>query len=224
MITEEQLKNALPAKFKSLSTEELSNKLNQVSNDPFFAERFRENLLSYTNVLQDSRYSIDEYINAVGYVSYRLMGYNKEESYKRTFPQRYAQLIVLGKKPNEISPYITAYNKTKLVNQLMEQAMIPSWVLNQEFYQEAINKNVSLMRTAKSEKVQQMAAESLLKYLGKPESKDMPMINIDLRENNGLDDLKRSIAELAQTQKDLIQKGMPTKVIAEQVIVRDEDE
>ena len=59
MITEEQLKNALPAKFKSLSTEELSNKLNQVSNDPFFAERFRENLLSYTNVIITNRSTAD---------------------------------------------------------------------------------------------------------------------------------------------------------------------
>lgn len=224
MITEQDIKNTLPAKFKNLTTQELSDKLNSITTDSEFAERFRENLISYTNILQDSRYSIDDYINAVAFVSYRLMGYNKEESYQRTFPQKYATFKALGKQANEISPYVTAYSKTKLVNQILEQAMIPSWILNQEFYQEAINKNVSLMRTARSEKVQQMAAESLLKYLAKPEKTDMPLINIDLRKDSGLDELKRSIAELAQTQKDLIMKGMPTKEIAEQIIVRDEDD
>ena len=72
------------------------------------------------------------------------------------------------------------------------------------------------MRTARSEKVQAMAADSLLKHLARPEAKDAPMINIDLRQGSGLDELKDAISSLARKQKELIEQGVATKEIAEQ--------
>lgn len=215
MITTDQLKEALPAPLKTFATAELAQKIDQIANDPLIANQIKENFISYTNVLQEGKYKMDDYLNAVTYVSFKLMGYSNQDAYIKTFPNRYAQLMVTGK---DISPYVSAYHKGKLVNRIMEQSMIPSWVLNQDAYQEAINKNVQLMRTAKSEKVQAMAADSLLKYLSRPEVKDAPLINIDLRQSSGLDELKNAITSLAQKQKEMIQEGMTTKSIAEQDI------
>ena len=72
------------------------------------------------------------------------------------------------------------------------------------------------MRTAKSEKVQAMAADSLLKHLAKPETNDAPLISIDMRKDSGLDELKAAITSLAQKQKEMIESGVPTKTITEQ--------
>ena len=123
-----------------------------------------------------------------------------------------------------MSPYVAAYHKNKLVNSIMEQAVIPTWLLNQDAFQSAINKLVDLMSNARSEKVQAMSADSLLKHLAKPEVKDTPMINIDMRQNSGLDELKSAIASLAQKQKELIESGVSTKEIAEQKIYEQTEE
>lgn len=216
MITEEQLKSALPPKLRTFASRELADKIDKITTDPEYAENIKENFLAYTNVLQEGRYKLDDYLNAVAYVSFKLMGYTNEEAYFRTFPDRYALLKAQGKTSRDISPYVAAYHRGKLVNKIMEQSLIPSWILNQDAYQEAINKNVQLMRTAKSEKVQAMAADSLLKHLAKPEVNDAPMINIDMRQGSGLDELRSAITSLAKKQKELIEGGVSTKEIAEQ--------
>lgn len=216
MITAEQLKSALPSKLRTFASQELAEKIDKITTDPGYAENIKENFLAYTNVLQEGRYKLDDYLNAVAYVSFKLMGYTNEEAYFRTFPDRYALLKAQGKTSRDISPYVAAYHRGKLVNKIMEQSLIPSWILNQDAYQEAINKNVQLMRTAKSEKVQAMAADSLLKHLAKPEVNDAPLINIDMRQGSGLDELKEAITSLAKKQKELIEGGVSTKEIAEQ--------
>lgn len=217
-ITTEQLKEALPQPLRTFATVELAQKIDQVAKDPIIANQIKENFIGYTHVLQEGKFKMEDYLNAITYVSFKLMGYSNQEAYIKTFPDRYAQLLVMGKTEKDISCYVRAFHKGKLVNRIMEQSMIPSWILNQDAYQEAINKEVTLMRTAKSEKVQAMAAEALLKYLSKPESKDVPLINIDMRENSGLDELKSAITSLAQKQKELIEGGVSTKFIAEQDI------
>lgn len=211
-----QLKESLPPALRTFATEDLANKIDRITTDPVYAEHIKENFLSYTNVLQEGRYKLEDYLNAVSYVSFKLMGYTNREAYFRTFPDRYAQLVAKGKTDKDISSYVSAFHKGKLVNRIMEQSMVPSWILNQDAYQEAINKNVSLMRSAKSEKVQAMAADSLLRHLSKPEVNDAPLINIDMRQGSGLDELKAAISSLALKQKELIQSGMSTKDIAEQ--------
>ena len=215
-ITEEELKQALPPALRTFASEELATKLDNITKDKHYAETIRQNFLSYTNVLQEGKYKTEDYFNAVAYVSFKLMGYNNTDAYARTFPDRYALLKAQGKTQQDISPYVAAYHRNKLVNKIMEQSIIPSWILNQDAYQEAINVNVRLMKSAKSEKVQAMAADSLLKHLAKPETNDAPLISIDMRKDSGLDELKAAITSLAQKQKEMIESGVPTKTITEQ--------
>ena len=106
----------------------------------------------------------------------------------------------------------------KLVNKILEQTLVPTWVLNQDIYQKAINTQAELMVTSKSEKVRAMAADSLLTHLAKPE-KAGPLVNIDMTANTGLDDLKETICKLAEMQQNMIRSGKAsTKEIAEQQI------
>ena len=108
--------------------------------------------------------------------------------------------------------------KNKLVNAILEQSLVPIWVLNQDVYQAAINKQAYLMRNAKREDVQQKAADSLLNHLKKPEATAM-QLNLNVEESTGLKDLKEQLTQLAQTQKELIQGGMQTKAIAHMDII-----
>lgn len=215
MITVEELQTCLPSNLKSAATQSLADKVNQIAADPDVAEQITRNFVTLTSVLQDGRYKLDDYMNAVQYVSYKLMGMSNLEAYTHTFPKRYQRLVAKGASDKDISAYVAGYNKGKLVGQLLEQAAIPVWVLNQGVYQEAINRQAYLMNHADSEKVQTEAANSLLTHLKRPETKQVEL-SIDVAESDGMREMKDTLAKLAQTQIDLIEKGVNTQKIAHQ--------
>lgn len=63
-----------------------------------------------------------------------------------------------GVSEKDQSSYISAYHKSKLVNLIFEQTLIPIHILNAPLLQQAINVQAELMLTANSEKVRSDAA------------------------------------------------------------------
>lgn len=218
VLTREQVEKALPANLKSDATQALTDQVNMIVTDPIVAESVRNNFISYTSVLKEGRFKLQDYLNAVVYVSFKLMGYNNQEAYQRTFPQRYQSLLAKGTSPKDISAYVAAYHRGKLVNLIMEQTLTPHWVLNQDIYQKAINVQADLMLNANSEKVRSDAANSLLTHLAKPKD-TAPSIQIDINESSGMTELKDMLARMAQKQQELIQAGVGTKEIAAQALI-----
>ena len=139
-----------------------------------------------------------------------------------TFPNRHATLVAAGKTKKEISAYVAAYSKGKLVQAILEQAVIPVWLYNQDVYQKAINVQAKLMITAESELVRTQAANSLLTHLAKPKD-SVPLINIDMRPSSGMTELQDMLAALAEKQVNLINQGMTAKDIAAQRLVERKD-
>ena len=218
-ITKELVARALPGNLKSAATDQLADMINQISADPLIAEQIRENFLSYASVLKEGKFKVEDYLNAVAYCSYKLMGDSNQDAYFKTFPQRYANLVAAGRTPKEISAYVSAYAKGQLVNRIMEQTLVPSWVLNQHMYQAALNTQFKLMTNEDvSPKVRSDAADSLLTHLAKP-TEAGPLINIDMGETSGMNELKDALARMAQQQQTLINAGVSTKEIAAQDIV-----
>ena len=218
-ITKELVARALPGNLKSAATDQLADMINQISADPLIAEQIRENFLSYASVLKEGKFKVEDYLNAVAYCSYKLMGDSNQDAYFKTFPQRYANLVAAGRTPKEISAYVAAYAKGQLVNKIIEQTLVPSWVLNQHMYQAALNTQFKLMTNEDvSPKVRSDAADSLLTHLAKPKEAG-PLINIDMGETSGMNELKDALARMAQQQQTLINAGMTTKEIAAQDIV-----
>ena len=218
-ITKELVARALPGNLKSAATDQLADMINQISADPLIAEQIRENFLSYASVLKEGKFKVEDYLNAVAYCSYKLMGDSNQDAYFKTFPQRYANLVAAGRTPKEISAYVSAYAKGQLVNKIMEQTLVPSWVLNQHMYQAALNTQFKLMTNEDvSPKVRSDAADSLLTHLAKPKEAG-PLINIDMGETSGMNELKDALARMAQQQQVLINAGVSTKEIAAQDIV-----
>lgn len=218
MLTRDQLEQALPPNLKGAATQQLTDRINNVVTDPIVAEQIKENFVSYTSVLKDGRFKTDDYLSAVTYVSYKLMGLSNQDAYMRTFPKRYQALLAKNTSSKDIAAYVSAYNKGKLVNLILEQTLVPSWVLNQDIYQKAINTQLELMTTAQSEKVRTEAANSILTHLKRPEVKSINL-NLGTQENSGLAELKGMLTQLAEKQIEAIQSGTPTQLIAAQPII-----
>lgn len=215
MITIDDVKKALPGHLKTAATQELVDMVNQLSTDPEAAEAIRDNFLGHTSVLKEGKFKIEDYANAAAYVSFRMMGYNKQESYARTFPARYQAMTARGLSSKDIAAHVAGYNGNKLVNLIMDQAMIPVHVMNFDVYQRAVNEQLSIMINAKSEMVRMQAANSLLTHLKPPERKHVELA-ITMPENSGMTELKDMLTNLANQQIAMIAAGASTRDIAHQ--------
>jgi hypothetical protein len=216
--TVDEVRAALPANLKQAATQDLTDKLNSAVLDPEIAQHIRDNFISYVGILKDGKFKTEDYLNAVTYVSFKLMGYSNREAYEKTFPERMAAHLMKGTSQKDLSAYVAAYAKGRLVNLIYEQTMIPTWVLNQDAYQKAINTQVEIMTTSPSDLARTQAANSVLTHLKKPEVKEF-QINIDQKEHSGMKELTGLLTELAQKQMDAINAGTPTALIASQPIV-----
>lgn len=205
------LKKALPDKYKKGISQELLDNINQTLADPDLHEEYRNNFVSYISVLNNGKYKIDDYISAVKYCTHKLMGNTNTDSYIKTFPDRYNDMLQKGYSAKTISSFVTNYNKGKLVNLIMEQSMIPTWVINQDLHQKAINVLADLMMNANSEKVRADSANSLLVHLKPPEVKKVEL-DIGVKANKEIDDMKNLLAELSAKQKSLIDNGVVSVV------------
>lgn len=218
MLTKAVVEKAVPANFKNNVTQQFVDDINTCLSDPIMAEQVQENFIHYTGVLKDGKFKMEDYLRAVIYVSLKLTGMSNQDAYVRTFPQRYADLVARGVTSKDISAYVSIYNKGKLVNLITEQAMIPTWVLNQHIFQQAINVQADLMLTAQSEKVRVEAANSILTHLKRPEAVKA-QLDVNIKDTSGMTELKDTLSRLAQQQQNLITQGVPTREIAAQSIV-----
>jgi hypothetical protein len=222
-LTVDQFKDALPDKVKKSINQELIDQINTTLSDPEMYEAYRDNLLSYTRVMADGRFKVSEYVNAVKYVSHKLMGATNIEAYSKTFPDKMVRFNAQGVSSKDIASYVTAYNKSKLVNLIFEQTLIPSYVLNQDLYQRALNVQADLMISAKSEKVRSDAANSLLTHLKMPETQKVEL-DVKVKEDSSISQLRQATLELARQQRLAMEAGaMNAQQVAHSKVVVDVD-
>lgn len=205
-LTVEQFRQALPDKVKKSLNQDLIDQINGTLGDPEMYEAYRDNLLSYTSVMRDGKFKIEGYVSAVKYVSHKLMGCSNIDAYIKTFPDKYQRFVDQGVASKDIASYVTAYNKSKLVNLIFEQTLIPSYVLNQDLYQKALNVQAELMVGAKSEKVRSDAANSLLTHLKMPETNKIEL-DVTVKEDSAINALRASTFELVSQQRLMLQAG-----------------
>ncbi|MCM2973736.1 hypothetical protein [Larsenimonas suaedae] len=205
-LTIDQFKAALPPKVKKSVNQELIDRINRTLSDPELHEAYRDNLLSYTRVMAEGKFRVSQYIDAVKYVSHKLLGCTNLDAYSKTFPEKMMRFTVMGTSDKDISSYVSAYNKSKLVNLIMEQTLVPSWILNQDLYQKALNVQADLMISARSEKVRSDAANSLLTHLKQPETQKVEM-DVNVKQDSSIQALRDATMELAARQRMAIQAG-----------------
>lgn len=205
MLTLKQVQETLPANYRNNMTQDMVNQLNALSSDPEEARYMRDNFLTFSQVLQEGRFKVGEYVRAVMYVSHKIMGRSNLESYKLTFPDRYADQVNAGKAPKDIASLVTAYNKGLLVTKITERAIVPTWILNQDMFQAAIQTQYELMTDVTvSDKVRSDAANSLLTHLKKPEAHKAEL-KIDIAVNDGMAALEKELVDMSRMQRTLIE-------------------
>ena len=171
--------------------------------------------------MADGKFKITSYLDAVRYVSFKLMGLTNIESYRRTFPDKIKRFQAQNVEAKQIAAYVTAYHKSKLVSMLMEQTLVPSYVLNQDLYQKALNVQADLMISAKSEKVRSDAANSILTQLKPPETQKVEL-EVGVKEDSSIAQLRQATLDLVAEQRKMLQAGaVNAKEIAEKSILVD---
>lgn len=215
MLTLTEVQDSLPAGQKGHITQDMVDQLNCLSKDPEEARYIRDNFISFSQVLSEGRFKLGDYVRAVMYVSHKVMGKSNLDSYKATFPDRYKQMVADNRSSKDIASYVAAYNKGKLVNLIYERSMIPTWVLNQDVWQSAINTQYSIMNDVSvSDKVRVEAANSLLTHLKKPEV-NKAELKVDIGMNDGMKALEQRLGEMAEMQMKTIQgKSMTVEDVA----------
>ena len=58
LLTVEQFRQVLPDKFKKTVNQEFIDQVNQTLADPLMYENYRDNLLSYTHVMRDGKFTL----------------------------------------------------------------------------------------------------------------------------------------------------------------------
>ena len=218
-ITKEQLAGAVPDKrFRKHITNDIVDLINSEP-DSELRRVFRDNTLSYASVLSQGKYSMAAYVNAVKFVSLKLMGDVSSVAYGKVFPDRYQALIDRGASTSYIASFADNYSKNVLITRIFEQTLVPTHILNAGLYQEAINKQAELMRTARSEMVQQKAADSLMERLAPPAT--VSKIELGINYNNDLiTDLRNTTLALATQQARMIMnKQLSAQEVAHSEII-----
>lgn len=204
-LTKDMLAGSVPDKrFRKYITDDVVNVINSEP-DSELRRVFRDNTLTYTNVLATGRYSLAAYIHAVKFVSLKMLGDSSAVAYSKVFPDRYQGLVSKNTSGSQIASFADNYSKNALVVKIMERTMVPTHILNAGIYQEAINVQADLMVNAKSELVKQKAAESLLSNLKAPET---AKIEIGVTYSNDIvEDLRATTRALATQQMKMIMGG-----------------
>lgn len=220
-MTEEEFKLALPPQMKRNVNTQLIDRINSILTDDVERDSFRDNIVGMSYILKEGKFKLDNYVSAVRYVGFSMMGKKNQESYALTFPDKIRDWNLAGKSAKDISAAVAIYNKSKLVNLVREAAMIPACIYNADVFQEAINTQATLMRTANSEKVRSDAANSLLTHLKPPEVKKVEL-DIGVKQDSAIAALRDTTAKLVAEQRAMIGSGqLSAQGIAEQKITSD---
>ena len=99
--------------------------------------------------------------------------------------------------------------------------MIPTYILNQDVFQEAINVQRKLMLDPTVKPlVRCQAAKALMDTLKPPEVKQMELA-VSVKETDTVTELRKATTELAKAQIDALRKGGSLEAILNSKIVQD---
>lgn len=171
-------------------------------------EVYRDNIIGYMAVLTDpdSKVRVGDYLNAVKYVTNKLAGLSNKDAYKLAFPERVERIIKGGGTEKDISAFVSMYTKSKLVVKMLQQSLVPTYLVNADLWQEALNVEATLMREARSEKVRSDAAAKILDVLKPPEAAKLE-IDIGIKQDSSVSELREAARELAKAQRLALENG-----------------
>lgn len=218
-LNQTEVMNALPAHLRTLVTPSFVTKLNNMAADPLVGEEMERNFITYSKVLMDGRYKTEDYLSAISYTTYKLLGHTNQDAYSYTFPDRIRTMTAQGYDKQKISSYVAAYHKGKLVSAILEQAIIPAFVMHQGKFHAAIGVLADIaLDTGALNKDRVAAADSLVRNLTPPQTKEINL-NLGVQDASGMGEMRQMLADMAAQQREFILQGGDVKQIAETPLI-----
>lgn len=219
-LNQESFDLVLPKNMRGRVNDAVMEKIVAICDDEGMAETIKENIISYTSVLSDGKFNIHDYLNAIKYSTYKLIGDTNTMAFSKTFPEKMLKWKTEGRHQKEVARYTTGYNQSKLVTLIMEQARIPTYLVNADVFQNAINIQADIMADdTVSPKVRSDAANSLLTHLKRPEAQKVEL-GVSIKGSSKIQELEMITMKLAAQQAELVNSGAyNAKEIAHQSIV-----
>ena len=214
----EAVRKLVPKTQRGLITQDFVDRIAASVADTEVAEQFKENFITYINVLSKGRYKMEDYVSAVKYISFKLLGYSNIKAYAATFPERYQRLKDEGQQ--QIEAFVSMYARGKLVNQIYEQTMVPTYVLNAPLHQEALNELAMMIKDPDVRGMTKVkACEAILQYTKQPEVVKGEL-TIGIEQSDTINDLREVTENLADTYRVMLEKkGVRLKDVAEANII-----
>lgn len=221
MLTVSELKGLVPKQHRSKVTDDFVDNLNNMIKDPHMAEVYQRNVVTYAQVLQEGRFKLNDYFNAVMFVSYKMMGLGNLASYQKVFPDKCKDMAARNLTNKEMHSYAAMFNKNKLVTLIYEQTLIPDHIMYASIRYKAIAAQAALLNSP-NEHVVQKAADSLMNHLKAPENSKVS-IEMGTKDTGVLADLTEALNNLSKRQSEAILIGSHSvKEIAHSRIIEGE--
>lgn len=211
IVTKEELQAAIPSK-KGTITDELVELINKVQTEPEFqGESLAQTMITYQNVMKSGRVGIKQYMNAVRFCAYLIsMDDNYTEAYKRVFwdtdfVKNRVNLSTADPQYGELTSAASRYRRSKVVVDILTLSQVPLDVIFGGYRYKAMGVLAEMMTTAKLDRDKIQAARSVLEMT----KNDTVKIDLDIgvKEDSAVMNLKTQLAELASQQVALLDAG-----------------
>lgn len=218
MLPIETVKKLVPKSQRGLITQDFLDKIEASVQNSLIAEEFKNNFITYLNVLSTGKYKMEDYISAVKYISFKLLGYSNIDAYAATFPDRYERLKREGQE--QIEAFASMYNKNKLVMQIYEQTIVPTYVLNAPLHQEALNELAKMIKDPSVRGMTKVkACEAILQHTKQPEIVKGEL-TIGIEQQDTISELRDVVEQLAEVNRLSIARNVKSiKEVAEAKII-----
>lgn len=162
----EDLKDIMPVGYSGKVSRNLLTEVNHLIANSDTSDELYENIVTFSHVMESGSWSIPQYINAVRFCTYLTMEYSKQEAYQNVFPDKWKK--IKKRSETQIKGVISAYFRSKLVQKIMAQVLIPQHFFYQDVFHKAVHKQTLLLNSS-NEVIAQRAADSLMSHLTPPE-------------------------------------------------------
>ena len=209
-----KVKDCLPSKFAEIVGDELIDKIDAlILQDSEIKDTIFENLIDFKEIAMGGGIKVDSFVNATLYVSYYLLGKTKTDSFTKVYPGRIDRFNKEGKSIGTINNIIGGYHRSKLVQTMLGQCQMPSYVMFRNVFFKAVKIQVEIMEDDNvSATVRQKAACSLMGHLKEPEIQKVEL-DVNHKSDDGVDIIKELLNAtkgLAQSQSVAISDGSKT--------------
>lgn len=222
-ISPETIKMLYPVKLSATVLDRYTNLMNECidSIGEGMEEFVKENIVGFLDIMKErNTNSIEEYLNAVKFITYKQAGDTNVKAYAKVFPDKIKRMAQEKIPQAYLGNYAGIYAKSKLVTKMQAMLMLPSHIMYQDVFHNAVKVQAEIMNDPDvSPKVRSDAANSLMTHLKQPEIKQMEL-QIGTKNEGAIAELTEALNALSGKQRELILEGKyTTKELREAEII-----